>query len=413
MRRHATAIPPTPPPTTTTCLGGASQRKSEDGADESCDASCGADRWIQDENFVSWAVFGPRSRFESGRRANAEQENPDSAWRRSRATLPPRPAATAENALLLRHCPKPSQSSNSERPRIKRSASAANLLNTGRSITSETSCRRAINYGYLSRIYCIYKLNLSQFLSVSVWSAIKKQDLSRTVIMMDVESLILACCPSMRASFDRTRVVLLLLLLLLSIIVPPSLAFDLVARRAPDRCFPHRLAAARLQASIPKPRGSIGLTAVDRNNKKKIMTASASSGTALQSSLQQFAPQAVNLFNNMKTPASILAGALVPLGLLAPLPPADAEPPVAIVPDGSTKSKGAASSQARRRAGLRSLVPKILRRSYVVVAVLSLLSELISVMWATVAVNQLIETHVAPAESVWYADSGSRYSMLS
>jgi hypothetical protein len=158
---------------------------------------------------------------------------------------------------------------------------------------------------------------------------------------------------------------------------------------------------------VPNPQGSIGFTVYDWNNNKKIMAetaASASSGTALQASLQQFAPQAVNLFNNMKTPASILAGALVPLGLLAPLPPAEAEPPVASVPDGSTQSKGAASSHARRRAGLRSLLPKILRRSYVVVAVLSLLSELISVMWATVAVNQLIETHVAPAESVWYAD---------
>jgi len=94
--------------------------------------------------------------------------------------------------------------------------------------------------------------------------------------------------------------------------------------------------------------------------------------------LQQFAPQATNLFNNMKTPASILAGALVPLGLLAPIPDKH--------PDG-------AKAETR--------LIRVLRLSYSCVAILSLLSELISVMWATVAVNQLIETHVAPAESVW------------
>jgi hypothetical protein len=113
-------------------------------------------------------------------------------------------------------------------------------------------------------------------------------------------------------------------------------------------------------------------------------SATAASSTALQASLQQFAPQAVNLFNNMKTPASILAGALVPLGLLAPLPSAPAR----------VESAGPGRGESR--------VARYLRQSYVAVAVLSLLSELISVTWATVAVNQLIETSVAPAESVWY-----------
>jgi hypothetical protein len=36
--------------------------------------------------------------------------------------------------------------------------------------------------------------------------------------------------------------------------------------------------------------------------------------------LSQYAGEAVSLFNNMKLPASIIAGALVPLGLLSPLP---------------------------------------------------------------------------------------------
>jgi hypothetical protein len=119
-------------------------------------------------------------------------------------------------------------------------------------------------------------------------------------------------------------------------------------------------------------------------------SATAASNTALQASLQQFAPQAVNLFNNMKTPASILAGALVPLGLLAPLPSA----PTNVESAAGNTNEGFARGESR--------VARYLRQSYVAVAVLSLLSELISVTWATVAVNQLIETHVAPAESVWY-----------
>lgn len=38
---------------------------------------------------------------------------------------------------------------------------------------------------------------------------------------------------------------------------------------------------------------------------------------------------------------------------------------------------------------------------YTVTAVLSLVSELISVMWSTVAVNKLTEMKIMPAASVW------------
>lgn len=105
----------------------------------------------------------------------------------------------------------------------------------------------------------------------------------------------------------------------------------------------------------------------------------ASTVTASQTALQlkQFAPEAVNLFNNMKTPASILGGALVPLGFAAPLPLRNK--------DGKPENR----------------FEKGLRLSYTVVAMLSIMSVLISVMWSTVAVNQLIETNVKPAKSVW------------
>jgi hypothetical protein len=80
----------------------------------------------------------------------------------------------------------------------------------------------------------------------------------------------------------------------------------------------------------------------------------------------------------MKLPASIIAGALVPVGLLVPL---DAQSP-----PGSNENR----------------LEKILRKSYLVVSCLTLVSVLCSVMWATVAVNQLTETAVQPAASVWH-----------
>lgn len=91
--------------------------------------------------------------------------------------------------------------------------------------------------------------------------------------------------------------------------------------------------------------------------------------------LAQYSSDAVSLFNNMRTPASILAGALVPLGVMGPLPlQGDKE---------------------------ESKFKKALRILYSVVGVSSLASEILTVIWASVAANQLMETHVAKAESVW------------
>jgi hypothetical protein len=98
---------------------------------------------------------------------------------------------------------------------------------------------------------------------------------------------------------------------------------------------------------------------------------------AVPSALSHVRNLSSGLFNNMKLPATILAGAMVPLGLLSPLPLQH--------PDGE--------EETRFRVALR--------HAYSVTAVLSLVSELISVMWSTVAVNKLIETTVRPATSVW------------
>ncbi|GAX20099.1 hypothetical protein FisN_18Lh036 [Fistulifera solaris] len=93
-------------------------------------------------------------------------------------------------------------------------------------------------------------------------------------------------------------------------------------------------------------------------------------------SLEQFAPDAASLFNNMKTPASIIGGALVSLAIAGPLPL-----------EGSSRES-------------RSL--KMARALYNVIGVLSFSSELLVVIWATVASNKLVETHVEPAQSVWH-----------
>lgn len=93
------------------------------------------------------------------------------------------------------------------------------------------------------------------------------------------------------------------------------------------------------------------------------------------SSLADYGPATASLFNNMKTPASIIGGSMVPIGFLSPL---------SFDPD---------EDDGR--------LAVCLRRFYPVVAVLSFCSELLSVMWATVAVNQLTETKVTASASVW------------
>jgi hypothetical protein len=97
--------------------------------------------------------------------------------------------------------------------------------------------------------------------------------------------------------------------------------------------------------------------------------------TVRKAALGNYAPAAAALFNNMKLPASIISGAMIPVGILGPLKlePDDDDGKFAI----------------------------FLRRIYPFAAILALCSELVSVMWATVAVNQLTETNVAVASSVW------------
>lgn len=119
----------------------------------------------------------------------------------------------------------------------------------------------------------------------------------------------------------------------------------------------------------------------------------AASGAALK----DYAPAAASLFNNMKTPASILAGAIIPLGILSPLP----QPPkhvAAVVP---APKKGKKEPEPELAALIQKSFDRMLRKTYLLVSIFSFGSELLAVIWSTVAVNQLTETAVAPATSVW------------
>lgn len=85
----------------------------------------------------------------------------------------------------------------------------------------------------------------------------------------------------------------------------------------------------------------------------------------------------IYLSNNLTSDESYLTYR-VPLGFLAPLP------------------------QIENPSYKENKFQKSLRKLYIVITLLSFCSELLAVMWATVAVNKLTETVVAPAESVWH-----------
>uniref|UniRef100_A0A7S2ECV2 Transmembrane protein n=1 Tax=Ditylum brightwellii TaxID=49249 RepID=A0A7S2ECV2_9STRA len=96
--------------------------------------------------------------------------------------------------------------------------------------------------------------------------------------------------------------------------------------------------------------------------------------------LSNYAPAAASLFNNMKLPAAVVTAGMISLGFATSFPelPKDAN----------------FSDEVRKRC-------ESLRRLHIVVALISVTSELIVVLWAAVEVNQLTERPLQPAASVW------------
>ncbi len=96
------------------------------------------------------------------------------------------------------------------------------------------------------------------------------------------------------------------------------------------------------------------------------------SAASTASSLKDFSGAASGLFNNMRTPAALIAGATVPLGILSAPPLQDDESP---------KSK-------------------LLKKANFLLAISSLLSEVLAVTYSTVAINKLAEVKFHPTSSV-------------
>lgn len=94
------------------------------------------------------------------------------------------------------------------------------------------------------------------------------------------------------------------------------------------------------------------------------------------SDMEPYASSAATLFRNMVTPASIMAGALISVGLNN-------------APDFKTDKHETATSS-------------FLRNAYPLVTVMTFISQFIAILWAIISINQLTELDIKDAESVWH-----------
>ena len=99
--------------------------------------------------------------------------------------------------------------------------------------------------------------------------------------------------------------------------------------------------------------------------------------------MADYAPAAASLFNNMKLPAAVVTAGMISLGFATRFPELPRDTLDKVYPN-----------------SIRAQVAK-LERLHIVLGLLSVTSELIVVLWAAVAVNQLTERTYEPATSVW------------
>ena len=91
-------------------------------------------------------------------------------------------------------------------------------------------------------------------------------------------------------------------------------------------------------------------------------------------SLGQHGHEASKLFSNLLLPASVLAGAVVSAGLITPLPAAP-----------SNEKQGAT----------------FVRKTFPMLAFATIASEILCIIWSTMAINQLSSKPVPMTETVW------------
>ena len=99
--------------------------------------------------------------------------------------------------------------------------------------------------------------------------------------------------------------------------------------------------------------------------------------------LSDYSVRATSLFNNMKLPAAVVTAGMISLGFATSFPELPLDTPER-------------TYTARQRQRCESL-----KRLHIVMALVSITSEIIVVMWAAVEVNQLTERVYLPAASVW------------
>jgi len=124
----------------------------------------------------------------------------------------------------------------------------------------------------------------------------------------------------------------------------------------------------------------------DRKHRLHALANAAAEGMIIGPSpplLVDYAPAAASLFNNMKLPAAVVTAGMISLGFATRFPELPRD----------TLEKVYVQS-------LRAQCAK-LERLHIVLGLVSVTSELIVVLWAAVAVNQLTERAYEPASSVW------------
>ncbi|VEU43887.1 unnamed protein product [Pseudo-nitzschia multistriata] len=114
-------------------------------------------------------------------------------------------------------------------------------------------------------------------------------------------------------------------------------------------------------------------------------TATGPEGNAMEVVLKDYAPAATSLFNNMKLPAAVVTAGMISLGFATSFPELPRETP---------DNRDVFPPHIRARCSA-------LKRLHIVVALIAVTSELIVVMWAAVAVNQLTEKRYPLSTSVW------------
>eukprot|EP00592_Proboscia_alata_P000870 CAMPEP_0194372954 /NCGR_PEP_ID=MMETSP0174-20130528/21368_1 /TAXON_ID=216777 /ORGANISM="Proboscia alata, Strain PI-D3" /LENGTH=132 /DNA_ID=CAMNT_0039151749 /DNA_START=216 /DNA_END=611 /DNA_ORIENTATION=+ len=110
---------------------------------------------------------------------------------------------------------------------------------------------------------------------------------------------------------------------------------------------------------------------------------------ASTASVADYAPAATSLFNNMKLPAAVVTAGMISLGFATGFPELPRETTTAT---NNQPLKFPPQLRARCEA---------FKRLHIVVALIAVTSELITVLWCAVEVNQLTEKQYDLASSVW------------